>query len=275
MIVVDLHSHTSASHGQHSVAEMYAAAQARGLAVFGFSEHSPRPKEYSYPAEYREHLLASFASYVREVEALRSAPGKPRVLLGMELDWFPAERPFMEAAIAAYPFDYLIGGIHFLGSWGFDFTRDDWNISPQQCFVRYENYFRTLRDMAESRLVNIVAHPDIIKLFTVEVFRLWIAEQEHQDLVATALVAIRDAGMALEISSAGLRKPCQEIYPGPEIMRLAADLGVAISFGSDAHCINTPAFAFDQLADYARSYGYTESQYFVKGMPHTLPFSFF
>ena len=56
----------------------------------------------------------------------------------------------MEAAVAAYPFDYIIGGIHFLGSWGFDFTQDDWKISPQQCYTRYENYFRTLADMARS-----------------------------------------------------------------------------------------------------------------------------
>ncbi|MEG2140245.1 MAG: histidinol-phosphatase [Bilophila sp.] len=271
MILVDLHSHTNASHGQNSVAEMYTAAQQRGLAVFGFSEHSPRPAAYSYPTEYREHLLASFAAYVREVQALQTSRA-PRVLLGMELDWFPAERAFMEASIAAYPFDYILGGIHFLGSWGFDFTRDDWNISPQQCFGRYENYFRVLKDMAESGLVNIAAHPDIIKLFTVDVFRQWIALKTSQDLVASALIAIRDAGMVMEISSAGLRKPCQEIYPGPEIMRLAADLAVPISFGADSHCVNTPAFAFPQLADYAHSFGYTESHFFEHGTRHTMPF---
>ena len=262
MIVADVHNHTNASHGKASVGEMYAAAKDRGLAVYGFSEHSPRPEAYSYPVEYREHLRQNFVRYASEVMQLRALSGSPKVLLGMELDWFPSERPFMEAAVAAYPFDYIIGGIHFLGSWGFDFTQDDWKISPQQCYTRYENYFRTLADMARSGLVDIAAHPDIIKLYSVDVFHQWLAMPESLALISEALTAIRDNGLVMEISSAGLRKPCNEIYPHPAIMRLASDLGVKISFGSDAHCPNTPAYAFDQLEAYARSYGYTSSVIF-------------
>ena len=237
MIVADVHNHTNASHGKASVGEMYAAAKDRGLAVYGFSEHSPRPEAYSYPVEYREHLRQNFVRYASEVMQLRALSGSPKVLLGMELDWFPSERPFMEAAVAAYPFDYIIGGIHFLGSWGFDFTQDDWKISPQQCYTRYENYFRTLADMARSGLVDIAAHPDIIKLYSVDVFHQWLA-----------------------------------IYPHPAIMKLASDLGVKISFGSDAHCPNTPAYAFDQLEAYARSYGYTSSVSFENRKPREIGF---
>lgn len=272
MIVADVHNHTNASHGKASVCEMYAAAKDRGLAVYGFSEHSPRPEAYSYPVEYREHLRQNFVRYASEVMQLRAMSGSPKVLLGMELDWFPSERPFMEAAVAAYPFDYIIGGIHFLGSWGFDFTQDDWKISPQQCYTRYENYFRTLADMARSGLVDIAAHPDIIKLYSVDVFHQWLAMPESLALISEALTAIRDNGLVMEISSAGLRKPCNEIYPHPAIMKLASDLGVKISFGSDAHCPNTPAYAFDQLEAYARSYGYTSSVIFENRKPREIGF---
>ena len=178
----------------------------------------------------------------------------------------------MEAAVAAYPFDFIIGGIHFLGSWGFDFTQDDWKISPQQCYTRYENYFRTLADMARSGLVDIAAHPDIIKLYSVDVFHQWLAMPESLALISVALTAIRDNGLVMEISSAGLRKPCNEIYPHPAIMKLASDLGVKISFGSDAHCPNTPAYAFDQLEAYARSYGYTSSVIFENRKPREIGF---
>ena len=215
MIVADVHNHTNASHGKASVGEMYAAAKDRGLAVYGFSEHSPRPEAYSYPVEYREHLRQNFVRYASEVMQLRALSGSPKVLLGMELDWFPSERPFMEAAVAAYPFDYIIGGIHFLGSWGFDFTQDDWKISPQQCYTRYENYFRTLADMARSGLVDIAAHPDIIKLYSVDVFHQWLAMPESLALISEALTAIRDNGLVMEISSAGLRKPCNEDLSSP------------------------------------------------------------
>ena len=69
----------------------------------------------------------------------------------------------------------------------------------------------------------------------------------------------------MEISSAGLRKPCKEIYPGPVLMRMANDLDLPITFASDAHCINTVGYAFDQLADYANKFGFTHSQYYCDG----------
>ena len=111
----------------------------------------------------------------------------------------------MEAAVAAYPFDYIIGGIHFLGSWGFDFTQDDWKISPQQCYTRYENYFRTLADMARSGLVDIAAHPDIIKLYSVDVFHQWLAMPETPCPDQRGFDGYPRHGLVMEISSAGLR----------------------------------------------------------------------
>ena len=272
MIGVDLHNHTNASHARNSVSEMVASAREHGLRIYGFSEHSPRPLAYSYPKEYRDHLQASFGNYVEEVLSFRQRDPELRVLLGMELDWFPAEPDFMQRAVAAYPFDYVIGGIHFLGTWGFDFSPEDWQRGPDFCEEQYVAYFRTLKELAKSGLVNIAAHPDIIKLFSVETFKGWLACPDSLDLVAEALTAIRDAGMGMEISSAGLRKPCREIYPGPEIMRLAAEIGVPITFGSDAHDIDTPAYGFDLLEKYARSFGYTHSLVFEHGERQELPF---
>lgn len=93
MIVADVHNHTNASHGKASVGEMYAAAKDRGLAVYGFSEHSPRPEAYSYPVEYREHLRQNFVRYASEVMQLRALSGSPKVLLGMELVGSPPDGP--------------------------------------------------------------------------------------------------------------------------------------------------------------------------------------
>lgn len=141
----------------------------------------------------------------------------------------------MEAAVAAYPFDYIIGGIHFLGSWGFDFTQDDWKISPQQCYTRYENYFRTLADMARSGLVD-AAHPDIklARCGRIPSMDCHAGEPcpDHE-----ALTAIRDNGLVMEISQP-LRKPSRNLPPGDH--EAGFELGVKISFGSDAHVRTRP-----------------------------------
>lgn len=277
MIRADLHTHTAYAHGKNSVREMFEAGQRRGLLVHGFSEHSPRPRGYDYPVEYRERLAAGFPSYVDEVRELadeqRRGGTGVAVLLGMEQDWLEDEPAAMIEIAGSWPFDYIIGGIHFLGAWGFDASAADWEgRTADELAGLYARYYRTMRRMAESGLFRIVAHPDLIKIFTVDAFHAWLGEPDSLDLVRDALVAARDAGMAMEISSAGLRKPCREIYPGPIILNLAADLGVPISFGSDGHCVDTIGADFDRLAHYAAGAGYRESLVFQGDSVRRVPF---
>ena len=274
-IVADVHAHTHHSHGQASTEDMFAAACAKGLTIFGFSEHSPRPEGYTYPSDYQDKLIGRFPAYVQEVQAImeRGAHAGVTVLLGLEADYIPGQEAFAKQLCGAYPFDYIIGGLHFQKTWGFDHSVDDWaSLSQEERFAIYAQYYRDLTSMCQSGLFNIAAHPDLIKLFTVDSFHSWLSTGEALPLIKTALTALRDNSMLMEVSSAGLRKPCNEIYPCPQIMQLAADLDVSISFGSDAHCTNTPAYAFDVLARYAHSYGYRNSSVFIQGKVRELPF---
>lgn len=275
-IAADLHLHTRHSHGQAEVADMFTAARAKGLSIIGFSEHSPRPLGYDYPDDYRESLTATYPSYVAEVLALKeeeAAKGGATVLLGLEMDWIEAEHDFMAATIAQYDYDYIIAGIHFLGTWGFDCTAADWApLNEAERAALYLRYYQTMAAMAQTGMFNIVAHPDLIKIFSCQSFTRWLDSPQGRNAVADALNALKSANMVLEISSAGLRKPCAEIYPGPVIMRMAADIGLPVSFASDAHCTNTPAYAFDQLAAYAASFGYSESVWFQGRQARSIAF---
>ncbi len=272
MIIADVHSHTLYSHAQATTADMYASAQDKGLRIFGFSEHSPRPQGYNYPSDYQERLEKGFPLYVAEVDALK-AKGHIKALLGLELDYIPAEEAFAAKVCGAHDFDYVIAGLHFQDRWGFDNKAEDWAFADgKEYAARYERYYTDMERMCRTGLFNIVAHPDLIKIFSVERFRHWLESPGALELVHRALLAAKEAGMAMELSSAGLRKPCKEFYPGPQIMRLAADLGLPLSVGSDAHCVNTVAANFTELEDYARSFGYTQSVIFEKRRPTAVPF---
>ncbi len=278
MISVDVHSHTKYSHATASVAEMYASALTKGLAVFGFSEHSPRPAGYAYPNDYQDRLSAHFADYHREVRELQSrdnSTGDSRmlVLLGLEMDYVRAEEDYVRRICAAQDYDYIIGGLHFLDHWGFDSTADDWkDLSEQQAFAHYEHYYEDLFAMSRCGVFHIAAHPDLIKIFSVHVFKRWLQKSSSLELVKKVLKGFKDGGMVMEVSSAGLRKPCGEIYPGPEIMTLASELGLDISFGSDSHCVNTVTHGFDLLAAHAKKFGYSESVYFQNKKAVRRPF---
>ena len=275
MIRVDLHTHTNHSHARDSVRQMFEAGQASGLIVQGFSEHSPRPQGYDYPTEYREHLAATFEEYIAEVTELKSeqAPRGVTILLGLEVDWFENEVPYIREMTARHDYDYLIAGIHFLDTWGFDSSADDWaRLSFEEKCALYERYYRTMKKMAETKIFHIVAHPDLIKIFSVDDFRRWLDMPGSLELIREALTAVRDAGMAMEISSAGLRKPCREIYPGPRILSIARELELPITFASDSHATEQVAWNFDELARYAAAEGWTESLVFSREGVKSIPF---
>lgn len=266
MITADIHIHTAYSHGKDSILKMFGGGLARGLEAIGFSEHSPRPAGYDYRHEYRERLSAHLPDYLREVSALKDNDCGCRVLLGMEMDWLPGERDFIRAACAGKDFDYFLGSVHFLDKWGFDDGPEAWNgASQDQCEKFYEQYFLIWEDMLASGMFQVAAHPDLIKIFSVDRFHAWLQKPGPRSQIRHCLTALRKSGMSMEISSAGLRKPCAEIYPCAAIMRMAADEGVPISFASDAHRADEVAFAFPDLAAYARGFGFDEYVYFDKG----------
>lgn len=268
----DLHLHTRYSHGANTPQEMYAAGLKAGLNVMGFSEHSPRPQGFDYTHEYRDALTEYLPTYVREVSALRSSKNV-RVLFGMEMDWLEGEEEFARRSAKAFDFDYLIGSVHFIGHWGFDDGRGPWETASQEdCECWYCAYWKLWEQMITSRLYNIAAHPDLIKIFSLPQFKIWLSKEESQRMIEQALGLLKKNGMAMEISSAGLRKVCAEIYPCQEIMRLARKLDLPVSFASDAHNVHDVANNLDELVRYARSFGFTEQVYFDHGRMVTLPF---
>ena len=268
MICADVHNHTIASHGLATVGEMYAAAKERNLRWYGFSEHSPLPPGYSCPL-YKGDLAVTFPAYAAEVMALREQtaclPGtqsaSPRVLMGMELDWLPVNMPWMRDVIGHYPFDYIIGGLHFVGEVPVGSPRC-WGpvVERHERFARYDAYYEIMQGLAASGMVDVVAHPDFIKVCCYDDFQAWLALPGSTDRIAAVLEAMRATDTAMEVSSAGLRKPFHEPYPGPAIMRLAADLGLTISFGSDAHNTQDTGSHFSELAAYAAAYGFSRSR---------------
>lgn len=274
MVIADLHTHTSYSHAVDSVLEMYMAAKEKGLKVYGLSEHSPRPSGYSYPSDYQEKLQARYAQYINEVQSLcRTSTADFKMLLGLEVDYIPEEINFGHESAKAAAFDYIIGGLHFQGKWGFDNSQADWDkLEEAERFACYAKYYEDITSLCESGLVDIIAHPDLIKIYSVDSFNLWLEREESINLVRSALEKIRDNDLVMEVSSAGLRKPCQEVYPGPKIMQLAAELGLKICISSDAHTKGQIAYAFEKLEEYAKGFGFSEYYYVEKHQKHALKF---
>lgn len=272
MIIADLHTHTSYSHGTGTVVENYRVAADRGLAYIGFSEHSPLPQGFSCSL-YTGDLGAAFPLYAEDVALLKKSRNGPAALLGMELDWLPTRLSWMRNLVAAYPFDYVLGSIHFLDGLSVGAVAN-WpaDLPLENAFGRFDAYFCEMASLAASGLVQVISHPDFIKLRSWPAFKLWLADKQSHGHIAHALQSMASHDVALEINTAGLRQNFNEFYPGADIMSIARELDIKLAFGSDAHTPMDIARDFAALAEYAASFGFRSSYIFLQREPVELNF---
>jgi histidinol-phosphatase (PHP family) len=273
----DFHTHTTFSHGKNSPEEMLAAAQAAGITTLGISEHLPRLEGFRYLAEEGKEIrgLLTWQEYIERMQKLRaeSRDKETKVLLGCEVDWMGKENlNYYKVATPKDVFDYTIGSVHFLTGKktgkeiGFD-SAADWEMIVSEFGLGieeiYKAYFAEYTAMANSGLFDIAGHFDLIKIFRDK--DALPAGVNILKLAQPALAAVKKAGMVMEISSAGFAKNLGEFYPSEDILRKACEMGIPVTFGSDAHSAERVGDKFDEAVDLARRIGYKEMIVFREG----------
>ena len=252
--VPDYHMHTPRCHHAIGSVREYAEAALRiGLNEIGMSDHSPMPG--GFDAAWRMDR-SELTDYLAEVEAVRNEfSGRLTVRIGLEADFHPGSESYVRDMIEAYPWDYVIGSVHYLGDWGFDNpdNLDDWNGRDVE--QAYCDYYATVAASAATGMFDIIGHPDLIKKFG---HRPAPGSRRVRAAEEAMLDAVQQAGMALEISSAGLRKPVAEVYPHGQMLALAAERGIPFAFGSDAHAPGEVGHAMDTCLGMLAACGITE-----------------
>jgi len=251
---VDLHNHTTrCNHATGTMDEYIQKAIDLGIDIYGFTDHAPMDFEPEYRMDINQII-----QYENEVLNLKEKyKNKIDILLGYEVD-FMSNPKYMESKILNSNVDYLIGSVHFLDNWGFDnpaFLKEYENQNIDDIWI---NYFKTIEDMAKTSYFNIVGHLDLIKIFK------YLPNKDIKSIAYNALKQIKKSNMALEINSAGLRKPIKEQYPSKELLELAFELDIDITFSSDAHSIDQIGFKYEEVTKLAKKVGYTQCVSYVK-----------
>ncbi len=246
----DYHMHTPLCGHAQGQPEAYARqAMAAGLEEIGFSDHAPFVHKVDPTVTMRKEQLPE---YHRAIEEIRQRyAGQITILTALEADFLPGYEEQTRRLIEDYPYDYIIGSVHFIGDWGFDnpAERSGWDRADIEQV--YRDYYALLRQSARSGLFNIIGHPDLVKKFGHR------PEGDLADEVCRTAEVFRETGVAIEINTAGLRKPIGEIYPSLEQLTIYRRAGVPICFGSDAHAPQQVGQDFDQALRLARQAGYT------------------
>jgi len=234
-------------------AERYrAVASERGITELGVAEHVYRFTaaldvwDHDLWRTYGRDDLDAYCAFVREETDLR---------LGIEADFIPGREDRMANLLEARDWDYVVGSVHFLGDHAVDYDRYDVWTTGQSPDKVWNRYFELLGEAARSGLFDILAHPDLVKMWGRERPR---PEGDLRRFYDRAMEGIAESGIAVEVSTAGLRKPTGSIYPDPAFLEMVVDAGNPIALSSDAHVPDQLGYRYDDALEYLADLGVTE-----------------
>jgi histidinol-phosphatase (PHP family) len=227
------------------------AAQDAGIEELGVAEHVHRFAEaldvWDHPfwRESARDDLAAYLDFARSV-GLRA---------GLEMDWVSGREDRIANLLDRHELDFVVGSVHFLRDRavdheGYDVWRDVHDPDKVWGF-----YFETLAEAIRSGLYDICAHPDLVKV--------WgegrpLPRRDVRFHYEPAIEAIADTGIAVEVSTAGLRKPVGELYPSDAFADMCVDAGAVFALSSDAHRPEHVGYGYDIALEAMEAWGVTQ-----------------
>lgn len=231
------------------------SAEAKGIAELGVAEHVYR---FTDALEVWDHELwrdnarddlTDYCGWVKEETDLK---------LGIEADFVPGREDRMAALLDGRPWDYVVGSIHFLGEGAVDYDKYDVWTRADSADKVWRTYFEWLGQAATCGLYDVLAHPDLVKYWgPARPERPW-PEKDLRFYYDIAMEGIAASGIAIELSTAGLRKPVGELYPSEPFLEMVVDAGNPIVLSSDAHTPDLLGYGYEQAVAQLGRLGVTE-----------------
>ncbi len=260
--MIDYHTHTYlCKHATGKPEEYLAFAEKAGLTELGVSDHCPWPE--GYDSECRM-LPSEYSVYQAIISKLQNANSPVKVKYGLEVDLVPGKMEEIYSNLKQYDFDYIIGSIHYTDELPFD-NPDNlavWETNGKEEWI-WNRYYELLLEYTSGGGFNIIGHFDLPKKFGSNP----PATQKINNLIDDILTASLDNKIAIEINTSGIRKPVKEIYPKFEILKKAAEKGLMLTFGSDAHAPYEVGADFADAVKLAKEAGFEYYQSFTQRKP--------
>ena len=257
-MIVDYHMHLrrgpvgkseEVDHTPSALVPYLEMAAERGVDEIGLTEHVYyfRQTREIWINEYEQQRCVHDLDLYCDTILDAKRQGLP-VKLGIEVDYVGERQDRLAELLAGYPWDFLLGSVHYIGTLAIDQQPGIW--AEDSVVDTWRRYVAALTELAGTGYVDVLAHPDLPKIFSQRPEPAVLAEL-HEQIADTAA----RSGVALEISTAGLRKPVGELYPDPELLRACVERGVPITLASDAHLPVDVGRDLDQAVALARGAG--------------------
>jgi histidinol-phosphatase (PHP family) len=271
-VLTDYHVHLRPDEDGTAAEEFFTAANAeryretaseRGIEELGVAEHVHRFVQslevWSHPwyRHWARDDLDGYCSFVRDETDLR---------LGIEVDFLPGREDRTANLLDGRDWDFVVGSVHFVRDEALDVRADprwgDFDVwrsgDPDKVWARY---FETLGEAARSGLFDILAHPDLVKVWGQGAPR---PDGDPRRFYDRAMDGIAESDVAVEVSTAGLHKPVGEIYPAPAFLEMCLEAGRPVALSSDAHRPEDLGRDYERAVEMLDSLGVTELAVFER-----------
>jgi histidinol-phosphatase (PHP family) len=254
--MIDYHNHTSlCGHASGEIFEYIESAVKKGMLDIGFSDHAPMPEDLRQGISMAPEETELYMSSIIKAADLYS--GKINVRLGFEVD-FPLFDTFDRRLFSDERVDYIMGSCHFIDSWAFDYPEYVKGFDERDIDSIYLDYYSIIESMAESAFFDIIGHFDLVKKFGHR------PRTSMESVVRRIVSKLAAAGTAVEINSAGLRKPVKEIYPSADIVEILFQENVPVTPGSDSHSPEEVGAGYAEVFELIKKAGYKKVSGFEK-----------
>ncbi len=249
--MIDYHIHTSrCCHAVGTLEQYLAEAENKNLKEAGFADHFPLGLLDYIPRTQVTMNPEELEQYIEQVEALKSNFPAVRVKLGIEVDYLPGTEKKLEHLLKQYPFDFVIGSIHFMQNW--DFTHPVYANTYKERNIGelYRSYFDLVKNLCESGLFDIIGHLDVIKKFG------YRPENDLEPLWCEIAEIMKRNGICFELNTAGRDAPVGDFYPDRGLLKICHQKNVPVTLGSDAHSPDQVGRYFPEALELLKSVGY-------------------
>jgi histidinol-phosphatase (PHP family) len=260
-LLTDYHVHLRTDDLENASAQFFTAANAeryretateRGITELGVAEHIYRFTaameiwQHPFWRQYATDDLDDYCGFVREETDLR---------LGIEMDFVPGSEDRIANVLDGRDWDYVVGSVHFLRDHSLD--TEDYSIwgAGESADRIWRRYFDTIAESALSGLYDIIGHPDLVKVWG---SAAPVPDRDPRYFYEPAVEAFAEAGVAVEISTAGWRKPVGEQYPAVPFLEMLIDAGCPLALSSDAHVPEQLGFEYERAVELLESLGVRE-----------------
>ncbi len=253
MTLPDYHIHTRlCNHAEGEMEEYVESALDAGLTEIGFSGHMPVMPEPHLCMSYDE--LPFYVNRVHEIRERYS--GRIAVRLGCEMDIVDDRIDEIKDIIHSYPFDYIIGSIHYLDGWPFDQEQYSDVFEKGNIDEIYKRFFDAVISAVKTGLYDIIGHIDNIKCMG------YRPAGDMTGIYERVASAVKEHGLTFELNTGGFDKPCREQYPSEAFLRILHSYDIPVTAGSDSHSPKHVGRYYDRACSLLEKAGYEHVVYF-------------